>query len=79
MQAYLTAIGLFEFCCIYIYFPETSQPGTRGIDKMSVSDSWDKAPSKIYFHKSSATQSAIDYELPVQYVAPQVFITSSSQ
>ena len=38
MQAYLAAIGLFEFCCMYIYFPETSQPGTRGVDKLFVSD-----------------------------------------
>ena len=38
MQAYLAAAGLLQFCWMYIYFPETSQPGMRGIDKFPVID-----------------------------------------
>jgi len=34
MQGSLGVVGLLTFCMIYCWFPETSQPGSRGIDKM---------------------------------------------
>ena len=34
MQLYLAAAGVFQFCWMFIYLPETAQPGTRGIDGM---------------------------------------------
>ena len=34
MQLYLAAAGIFQFCWMYSYLPETAQPGTRGIDKL---------------------------------------------
>jgi len=38
MQAFLGVIGLIELGFMYFLFPETSQPGARGIDKMSLED-----------------------------------------
>lgn len=35
MQAILSAFGLVEFVAMYFFFPETSQPGARGIDKLA--------------------------------------------
>ena len=34
MQLYLAVAGVFQFCWMYAYFPETAQPGTRGIDRL---------------------------------------------
>ena len=34
MQALLGVFGLIEFVFMYLLFPETSQPGARGIDKL---------------------------------------------
>ncbi|KAF8951951.1 major facilitator superfamily domain-containing protein [Flammula alnicola] len=34
MQGTLGALGLIAFCVMYFFFPETSQPGARGIDKL---------------------------------------------
>lgn len=34
MQGSLGVVGFLTFCMIYYWFPETSQPGSRGIDKM---------------------------------------------
>ena len=48
MQVYLATAGLFEFFWMYIYFPETSQPGTGGIDEFSVSDGL-KHPPRVTF------------------------------
>ena len=33
MQGLLGVLGILIFCMIYCWFPETSQPGSRGIDK----------------------------------------------
>ena len=35
LQAFLGAFGLLEFILMYLLFPETSQPGARGIDKLA--------------------------------------------
>lgn len=34
MQWALGGVGLLAFLLMYFLFPETSQPGTRGIDKI---------------------------------------------
>ena len=34
MQLFLAAAGIFQFCWMYACFPETAQPGTRGIDDL---------------------------------------------
>ncbi|KAF8877738.1 MFS general substrate transporter [Gymnopilus junonius] len=34
MQGSLGMVGFVAFCIMYFFFPETSQPGTRGIDKL---------------------------------------------
>lgn len=33
MQGVLGVFGAFAFCVMYMFFPETSHPGSRGIDK----------------------------------------------
>ena len=33
MQGFIGVVGFLIFCMIYCWFPETSQPGSRGIDK----------------------------------------------
>ena len=38
MQAPLGACGLLEFVLMYFLFPETSQPGARGIDKLALEE-----------------------------------------
>ena len=38
MQALLGACGLLEFVLMYCLFPETSQPGARGIDKLALEE-----------------------------------------
>ena len=48
MQFYLAAAGIFQFCWMYSYFPETAQPGTRGIDKLPGIDSL-KRHSRVIF------------------------------
>ena len=45
MQAFLGVIGLVQFCFMYFLFPETSQPGARGVDKLRLED----GPSKSMF------------------------------
>ena len=45
MQALLGVFGLTEFLLIYFLFPETSQPGARGIDKLTLDDQ----PQKFIF------------------------------
>ena len=35
MQALLGVVGLIAFGFMYFLFPETSQPGARGIDKLA--------------------------------------------
>ena len=38
MQVLLGVCGLLEFVLMYFLFPETSQPGARGIDKLALED-----------------------------------------
>ena len=45
MQAFLGALGLVGFVVMYFLFPETSQPGARGIDKLALEDK----PAKFIF------------------------------
>jgi predicted MFS family arabinose efflux permease len=37
----LTLVGLFGFAAFYFLFPETSQPGARGVDKMNAANGVD--------------------------------------
>ena len=37
MQGSLGAVGFVAFCIMYFLFPETSQPGTQGIEKLRAS------------------------------------------
>lgn len=39
MQGSLGVVGFVAFCVMYLFFPETSQPGTRGIEKLRASES----------------------------------------
>jgi MFS family permease len=50
MQFYLVAAGIFQFCWMYSYFPETAQPGTRGIDKVPGIDSLKHHPKVIFIN-----------------------------
>jgi hypothetical protein len=43
VQAFLGALGLVGFVVMYFLFPETSQPGARGIDKLEAK------PAKFIF------------------------------
>jgi hypothetical protein len=45
MQAFLGVFGLVQIGFIYFFFPETSQPGARGIDKLKLED----RPAKFIF------------------------------
>jgi hypothetical protein len=48
MQAFIGVIGLIEFGLMYFLFPETSQPGARGIDKLALVDGL-RQPAKFIF------------------------------
>ena len=50
MQGLLGLIGLIAFTVIYFLFPETSQPGTRGIDKMKARNEIDPSKSFIFIN-----------------------------
>ena len=50
MQLYLAAVGIFQFFCMYAYFPETAQPGTRGIDKLLEIDGLKHHPRVIFIN-----------------------------
>jgi hypothetical protein len=50
MQVYLAAAGIFQFCLMYSYFPETAQPGTSGIDKLLEIDSPKLHPTVIFIN-----------------------------
>jgi hypothetical protein len=50
MQFFLAAAGIFQFCWMYSYFPETAQPGTRGIDKLPGIDSLKHHPRVIFIN-----------------------------
>lgn len=50
MQFYLAAAGIFQFCWMYSYFPETAQPGTRGIDKVPGIDGLKHHPKVIFIN-----------------------------
>ncbi|KIM49868.1 hypothetical protein M413DRAFT_117885 [Hebeloma cylindrosporum] len=50
MQGSLGVVGFLTFCMIYCFFPETSQPGSRGIDKMKAESGGSaKHPNHFYF------------------------------
>ena len=48
MQGFLGFAGFLTFCMIYFWFPETSQSGSRGIDKMTA-ESGGNAKDHFYF------------------------------
>ncbi|KAF8809327.1 MFS general substrate transporter [Phlegmacium glaucopus] len=48
MQAFLGVIGLVEFGLMYFLFPETIQPGARGIDRLALEDGL-RHPAKFVF------------------------------
>ena len=48
MQGILGLIGLIAFSTIYFLFPETSQPGARGIDKLKATNEIDSSKSFIF-------------------------------
>ena len=50
MQGILGLIGLIAFITIYFLFPETSQPGARGIDKMKAANEIDSSTSFIFIN-----------------------------
>ena len=50
MQGFLGLVGLIAFTTIYFLFPETSQPGARGIDKMKARNEIDSSKSFIFIN-----------------------------
>ena len=50
MQGFLGLVGLIAFTTIYFLFPETSQPGARGIDKMKAANEIDSSTSFIFIN-----------------------------
>ena len=50
MQGSLGLVGLIAFITIYFLFPETSQPGARGIDKMKAANQIDSSKSFIFIN-----------------------------
>jgi len=38
MQGSLGIVGFAAFCAMYFFFPDTSHPGSRGIDKLAADD-----------------------------------------
>ena len=50
MQGILGLVGLIAFTTIYFLFPETSQPGARGIDKMKAANGIDSSKSFIFIN-----------------------------
>jgi hypothetical protein len=50
MQALLGFTGLIIFITFYFLFPETSQPGSRGIDKMKAANGIDSSSSFIFIN-----------------------------
>ena len=48
MQGFLGVVGFLNFCMIHCWFPETSQPGSRGVDEMRA-DSGEDAKDHSYF------------------------------
>ena len=50
MQGILGLLGLIAFTTIYFLFPETSQPGARGIDKMRAANEIDSSKSFVFIN-----------------------------
>ena len=50
MQGGLGLLGLVAFTTIYFLFPETSQPGARGIDKMKAANGINSSKSFIFIN-----------------------------
>ena len=50
MQGILGLLGLIAFTTIYFLFPETSQPGAKGIDKMKAANEIDSSKSFIFIN-----------------------------
>ena len=48
MQGFFGVYGFLIFCMIYCWFPETSQPGSRGIDEMRA-ESGGNSKDHFYF------------------------------
>ncbi|PPR00921.1 hypothetical protein CVT26_015531 [Gymnopilus dilepis] len=49
MQGSLGLVGFIAYCIMFLFFPETSQPGSRGIDKVRASQGPDAKNKKIGF------------------------------
>ena len=49
MQGSLGVVGFIAYCIMFLFFPETSQPGSRGIDKVRASQGPDAKNKKIGF------------------------------
>ena len=50
MQGILGFLGLIAFATIYFLFPETSQPGARGIEKLKAANKIDSSKSFIFIN-----------------------------
>ena len=49
MQGSLGLVALIAFILIYFFFPETSQPGARGIDKINATNDGLDSSSPLIF------------------------------
>ena len=50
MHGILCLVGLISFTTFYFLFPETSQPGARGIEKMNAANGIDSSTSFIFIN-----------------------------
>ena len=50
MQGILGFVGLIAFIIIYFLFPETSQPGAKGIDRLEAMDDVDSSRSFVFLN-----------------------------
>ena len=50
VHAIMCLVGLIGFAAFYFLFPETSQPGARGIEKINASNGIDSSTSFIFIN-----------------------------
>jgi len=48
MQGILGLVGFIIFVIVYLFFPDTSHPGARGIDKLRGPDSLNKPVGFVF-------------------------------